>query len=300
MPGKTLGDTVSEAREILRPMALRNLKISLTLKPRLIQLKENLGYSSQMSLDEYLAWKQSKANEINNSIKQLLKEFNVPEYQLPIIKWLFEASESDIDELKHYCKNPSGIPPKAYYLLYAPAYEFSAPSSFWWTEETGYRIAVLTREKAGYWQIWGDLRGIPDKAWWSFIQQSGDFVLRGNLDVFDVDSWRRIGKFLSAFKKERSMGIKLGLVAGGQKGRLKAKKYILRDMTWLDIRNIVAQEPRKYNQLCNEYANAKRKEFVEGYEARYRGQLPSVTEQREARRKAIRNFTVNVRKVRQK
>ena len=298
MSEKPVEERASDLRITLRQMALRNLRIALALRPRLLQLKEELGYSPQMSAEEYLTWKELKAGEVTDGIEQLLKDHNIPRYQFPIINWLYEASEADIAELKAYCKKPIGKPLRAYYLLYAPAYQFGSPTSPVWGQDTGYRVAALTREKAGYWCISGDLRGLPGELWWSILQRAGDFVVRGNLEVFDIDSWRRVGKLLGALKKEKHMGGKLGLVAGGQTGRAKARKLVMQDMTWADLQNIVAQDPRQYNRLCNKYASTRQNDFEDRYKAKYGGLSPSMRVQREVRRRAIKNFIVHVKKVR--
>lgn len=298
MSGKTIGHTVSEARETLRPMALRNLRIALALRPKLIDLKEKLGYTPQMLPQQYSAWKTAKADKIQEGMLQLLKDHNIPIYQVPVIRWLFEAEESEVTELRTYCRKPTGIPPRTYYLLYSPAYQFESPTGLTWSGETGYRVALLTKEGAGYWQIWGDLRELPDKSWWAFMSKSGDFVVRGNLEVFDIDSWRRVGKLLSTVKKQTQMGKKLGLVVGGQKGRPKARKSILRGMTWVDIQNIVAQDPKQYNPLCHEYTRVKRQDFEEKYREKHDEPLPPGPQLRKAQKKALKNFAMHVKRVR--
>ena len=97
------------------------------------------------------------------------------------------------------------------------------------------------------------------------LHSSGDFVVRGNLDLFDADSWRGIGKFLAQIKKERGMGKPLGLVAGRQKGAVVRLKRVLRGMSWREVQILVAEEPRNYRRLQNEYANMHVEQYREEF-----------------------------------
>ena len=112
-------------------------------------------------------------------------------------------------------------------LLCAPAFHFGPPTSLTWPEEAGYQTVVLVKQEGGPWGMWGNLHGISEDARWSLLRKSGDFLVRGNLELFDVASWRRIGKTLSDLKREGHMGERLGLVRGGRKGRSKARKKVL-------------------------------------------------------------------------
>lgn len=292
MTDKNIKEKPLRPKRTLRRMALRNLRIASALRPRLVQLKEELGYTSQMSLEEYAIWKESKADKITEGIIKLLKDVNLSIDQSLFMNWLFEASEADIAELKDYCKNPKGVPPKSYYLLYSPAYESLSPGGLGWDEEIGYRVAVVTWEKNIYWRMWGDVRDVPEEAVWSFLQKSGDFVIKGNLDIFDVNSWRRIGNVLSGLKQKKGFGEKLGLVPGGHKGYSKTQKHILRDLTWSDIQNAVLQDPAKYDTLRSEYIDHRIKKYIEEY-----GNIPPEEEQEKERKRAIKSFKNHVKKI---
>ena len=288
------------AEDSLRPMAQRNLKIALALRPKIADFRNKLGYDPIMSPQSYLQWKQTNAETIRKGLTKLMKNNSLPTYQMPIVDWLFDASEDEIVQLKSYIKKPIGRPPRAYYLLYSPAHEFDCPLGYGWPQEAGYRVAVLRKEKEGYWQIWGDLRDLPGESWWSFLKQSGDFIIRGNLETFDVESWRRIGKLMSSLKMESQMGRKLALVPGGRKGVPKRPKTVMDKMTWKDIQNVVAQDARQYNRLLIQYAGSRRQVFVERYKAKNDGASPPAQAQKRERQKAINNFTAHCGKARQK
>lgn len=280
----------------LRKMAKRNLRIALAVRPRLLSIKKELGYKAEMSKIEYDAWKESKADEIRNNVLKEVKELSLPLGQVSFINWLFEVTDEEFTKLKEYCNNPKGNPPKSYSLIYSPAFENLSPGGLGWAEETGYRVAVVTWEKNLYWRMWGDVRDVPQEAVWSFLQRSGDFVIRGNLDTLDVESWRRIGNMLSRFKQRRGFGEKLGLIPGGKRGRPKGEKHILGDLTWADIRITVMQDSKQHNQLCNAYANTVRKEYEEEYKKKHSGQPPSMVLLQEVRKNAIQNFIKHVKK----
>ena len=78
MLDKNAEEGISEVRKTLRQMILRNLRIALVLRPKLLQLKEKLGYSPLMSPEEYLVWKKSKAGDVTEGIEKLLKDYNIP------------------------------------------------------------------------------------------------------------------------------------------------------------------------------------------------------------------------------
>jgi len=296
MNEKKTGERPLRPESALRKMAKRNLRIALAVRPRLLSIKKGLGYKTEMSKIEYDAWKESKADEIRNNVLKMVKELSLPMDQLPFINWLFEVTAEEFTKLKDYCNNPKGNPPESYSLIYSPAFEKLSPGGLGWAEETGYRVAVVTWEKNLYWRMWGDVRDVPQKAAWSFLQRSGDFVIKGNLDTFDVESWRRIGNMLSGFKRRKGFGKKLGLIPGGKKGRPIRKKYILGDLTWADIRITVMQDSKQHNQLCNAYATAKRKEAQIRYKQKHGGQSPSLAQIRVARKNAIQNFIKHVKK----
>lgn len=280
----------------LRKMAKRNLRIALAVRPRLLSIKKGLGYKIEMSKIEYDAWKESKADEIRNNVLRMVNELSLPLDQLPFINWLFEVTDEEFTKLKDYCNNPKGNPPGSYHLIYSPAFESLSPGGLGWAEETGYRVAVVTWEKNLYWRMWGDVRDVPQKAAWSFLRRSGDFVIKGNLDTFDVESWRRIGNMLSGFKRRKGFGEKLGLIPGGKKGRPKKKKHILGDLTWADIQIAVMQDSKQHNRLGNAYATAKRKESEIRYKQKHGGQSPSLAQLSVARKNAIQNFIKHVKK----
>jgi len=287
------------AEDSLRPMSQRNLKIALALRPKIVDFKNKLGYDSNMSPQNYLQWEQSNAEAIRKGLTKLMKNNGLPTYQMPIVDWLFDANESEVAQLKSYCKKPIGRPPRSYYMLYSPAHEFDSPSGHGWPQETGYRVAILRKEKEGYWQIWGDLRDLPGESWWSFLKQSGDFIIRGNLEAFDVESWRRIGKLLSSLKMESQMGRKLDLIPGGKKGMPRKPKVVMENKTWKDIQNIVAQDPREYNHLLHQYANLRRQDFADKYRIKH-GEAPLLLKQKGERQRAVKNFLAHCGKLRQK
>jgi len=281
-------------KQALRRMAQRNLKIALELRSKFGQLKKNLGFSSDMSSKEYITWKDLKAEEIRDGILQLVKDLNLPMDQLPFINWLFEATDEEIEELISYVNNPEGIPPKSYHLIYTPGYESISIGGPGWSEEIGYRVAVITREKE-HWRIWGDLRDVPEEAWWPFLQHPGDFVIKGNLEVFDVASWRRIGGVLSGLKSQKHLGKKLGLGAGGKKGKGKAKKIILGDWTWEDIQDIVLHDPTKYTELRKAYVDAKCEEFTKGYIKEHSSPPSPELIKKDIQKNAIKSYSAHVK-----
>ena len=180
-----------------------------------------------------------------------------------------------------------------------------------WMTDTGYRVAIMTVEKPGYWQIWGtqmwggDTRdpSLDDTQTFSpvllkqMLRDSGDFVVRGSLDLFDAHSWRELGKFLARVKKGKGMGKPLGLVAGRQKGAIVKRKRVLQDMSWPEIQILVAEQPQQYNRLQNEYATLCSVQYREEFKQNNPGQGPLLTEQRRIRKNAISNFRRYVKKL---
>jgi hypothetical protein len=164
-------------------------------------------------------------------------------------------------------------------------------------------------EENGLWQVWGnqiwsytrdvstvDSENLSPATLRQILRASGDFVVRGNLDLFDADSWRSIGKFLAQMKKERGMGKPLGLVAGRQKGAVVRLKRVLRGMSWREVQILVAEEPRHYRRLQNEYANLHVKQYREEFKKSHGGNEPPLVEARRVRKSAIINFCRYVKK----
>lgn len=281
---------------LLRPFVLRNLKLALRLRPVLAQIREGLGFSIGMTLEQYATWKQENSSGIRIATDSLLEEYKVPGYQMPIIDWIFDASDEEIAELKEYCRKPSGEAPAAYRLLFGAMRQFSSPIGTGWAEETGYKVATLTRDIDGSWQVWGDLRGLPGGSWRTLFKKSGDFVIRGNLDTFDIDSWRRIGRMLGTLKRAKGMGGKLGLVAGARRGKTQKKKIILRGMPWPELTQYVNDHPSEFNPLRNEYASMRLREYENEYRHYHGGTIPPEWEQLKVRYDAIRYFRTHLKK----
>lgn len=290
-------------------MVSRNLRICLALFPELSRLRRQLQYRVGMSAAERDTWKASHEQELNSELKNVLKQYKLPLYLLPFLGWLFLAADEEITQLKAFVKNRSGKAPPAYNYLVMPAYQFNTPFRSGWMTDSGYRVAIMTAEEPGYWQVWGaqmwgDTRDSSSGDTQTFspvllkqmLSDSGDFVVRGNLDLFDADSWRELGKFLAQVKKEKGMGKPLGLVAGRQKGAAVRRKRILRGMSWAEIQILVAEQPRLYNQQQNEYANLCTAQYREEFKQSHPGQAPPPTEQRRLRKNAISNFSRYVKK----
>ena len=305
-PSKNVEATLMENMVL---MVHRNLKIGLALLPELSRLRRQLQYWTGMPVPERDTWKASHGNALRGELKNVLKKFNLPLYLLAFLEWLFLASDEEITELKAFVRNPKGKAHEAYYSLVVPSFQFGSPFRVGWPTDTGYSVAIMTVEKPGYWQIWGD-RGWSDTGDTSsreagtfspmllkqMLGDSGDFVVRGNLDLFDALSWRQLGKFLGRVKKGKGMGKPLGLVAGRLKGAAVRRKRILRDMSWAEIQILVAQQPGLYNALQHEYANSLSAQYAEEFKQSHQGQYPPPMEQRRVRRNAIQNFARYVKK----
>ena len=177
-----------------------------------------------------------------------------------------------------------------------------------WLTDAGYRVAMLTIEEPGHWQIWGsrtvydrdssmvDMQSFSPLILKHILQVSGDFVVRGNLELFDANSWRELGKFLAQVKKNKGMGRPLGLVAGRQKGAKVRRKKVLRGMRWQEIQIIVAEQPQIYNRLHNEYANHETEQYRKEFKQTNHGQEQPPGELRRVRKNAIQNFARYVKK----
>ncbi|GAI77412.1 unnamed protein product, partial [marine sediment metagenome] len=236
-------------------------------------------------------WKDSHCEKLRSELKHVLKHYKLPLYLLNFLEWLFLATEEEVTRLKSFVKNPRGEVPAAYNYLVMPAFQFSSPFRVGWLLDTGYRVAIMTVEKPGYWQIWGtqmwgsDTRSrlLDDTETFSpvllkyMLRDSGDFVVRGSLDLFDAHSWRELGKFLSRVKKGKGMGKPLGLVAGRQKGAIVRRKRVLQGMSWPEIQILVAEEPRHYNRLQSDYANHENARYREEFRKGHPGQDPAST-----------------------
>lgn len=290
-------------------MVHRNLKTCLALLPELLRLRRELQYWTDMSAVERDTWKTSNGEKLRSELKNVLIQFKLPRYLLIFLEWLFLATEEEITQLKAFVRKPQGKAPVAYYYLVMPGFHFSSPFRSGWLTDTGYRVAIMTVEEPGYWQIWGtqmwsDTResSLGDAETFSpmllkqTLRCSGDFVVRGNLDLFDAYSWRELGKFLAKVKRGKGMGRPLGLVAGRQKGAVVRKKRILRDMSWAEIQILVAEKPRFYNRLQNEYANLRTERYREEFRRSHEWQAPPLVEQRRVRKNAISNFARYVKK----
>lgn len=291
-------------------MIHQNLKICLALLPELSRLRCQPQYRTGISALERDTWKASNGEKLRSELKNVLKQYKLPLYLLNFLEWLFLATEEEVTRLKASVKNPRGEVPAAYYYLVEPAFQFSSPFRMGWMTDTGYRVAIMTVEKPGYWQIWGtqmwgdDIRdsSLDDTQTFSpallkqMLRDSGDFVVRGSLELFDAHSWRELGKFLARVKKGKGMGKPLGLVAGRQKGAIVKRKRVLQGMSWQEIQILVAEEPRLYNRLQNEYANHDNARYREEFKQSNPGQNPPPTEQRRIRKNAISNFRRYVKK----
>jgi len=289
-------------------MISRNLKICLSLFPELLRLRRQLGYRIGMSAMERDTWKASHTTETRKNLKQILNKYKLPMYLLPFLEWLFLATDDEISRLKAYVRNLSGKTPLAYNYLVMPAMQFRSPFRTGWVTEGGYSVAIMTVEEPGYYQIWGtptwSTTREPDEeqdfspaTLTRVLQDSGDFVVRGNLDLLDVDSWRALGKFLARVKKGKGMGKPLGLVAGRQKGAMVRRKRVLHGMSWSEIQTLVAEQPAQYNKLHNAYANHMTDRYREEFKQSHAGQDPPSTEQKLVRTNAISNFRRNVKRL---
>lgn len=233
-------------------MVRRNLKICLALSPELSRLRHQLQYQTGISAAERDTWKADHGKELNDELENVLKQYKLPLYLQTFLEWLFLATEEEIIRLKEYVRKPQGETPQGYYHLVMPAFQLNSPFRASWFTDAGYRVAILTVEEPGYWQIWGTRMWIDrDQSSGAAITlspvlfnkilgDSGDFVVRGNLDLFDVHSWRELGKFLAQVKKGKGMGKPLGLVAGRQKGAAVRRKKVLDGMSWDEVQILVA------------------------------------------------------------
>ena len=291
-------------------MIRRNLKICLALLPQLSQLRRQLQYRPGISAVERDTWKDSHGKKLRSELKHVLNYYKLPLYLLNFLEWLFLATEEEVTRLKAFVKNPRGEVPAAYNYLVIPAFQFSSPFRVGWMTDAGYRVAIMTVEKPNYWQIWGTQmwggdtrdRSLDDNQAFSpvllkqILRDSGDFVVRGSLDLFDAHSWRELGKFLARVKKGKGMGKPLGLVAGRQKGATVKRKKVLQGMSWPEIQILVAEQPRLYNRLQNDYATHENVRYREEFRKGHPGQDPQSTEQRRIRKNAISNFRRYVKK----
>ncbi len=291
-------------------MIRRNLKICLALLPELSQLRRQLQYRTDIAAVEQDTWKISNGEKLRSELKNVLKQYKLPLYLLNFLEWLSLATEEEVTRLKAFVKNPRGEVPAAYNYLVEPAFQFNSPFRVGWMTDTGYRVAIMTEEKPGYWQIWGTQmwggdtrdRSLGDTQAFSpvllkqMLRGSGDFVVRGSLDLFDANSWRELGKFLARVKKGKGMGKPLGLVAGRLKGAIVKRKRILQGMSWPEIQILVAEQPRLYERLQNEYANHMNALYREEFRQSKPGQDPPPMEQRRIRKNAISNYRRHVKK----
>ena len=290
-------------------MVHRNLKTCLALLPELSRLKRQLQYRTGISAVERDTWKASHGEKLRSELKNVLMQYKLPMYLLDFLEWLFLATEEEVIRLKAFVRNSRGKAPAAYNYLVMPAFQFNSPFRMGWMTDMEYRVAIMTVEKPGYLQIWGsqmwggtrDLSS-DDAGFFSpmvlekILHDSGDFVVRGNLDLFDAHGWRELGKFLAQVKKEKGMGKPLGLVAGRQKGAIVRRKIVLQGMSWPEIQILVAEQPRLYHRLQNEYANHMNARYREEFRQSHAGQSPPAAEQRRLRKNAISNFGRYVKK----
>lgn len=291
-------------------MVNRNLKICLALLPDLSQLRSQLQYRPGISIVERNVWKDSHSKELIKELKNVLKRYKLPWYLLNFLEWLFLATEEEVTRLKAFVRNPHGDVPAAYYHLVEPAFQFTYPFRVDWQSDAGYRLAIMTMEKPGYWQIWGTQvwdeyttdRSSDYNQTFSptllkqMLRDSGDFVVRGSLELFDANSWRELGKFLARVKKKKGMGKPLGLVAGRQKGAAVQRKKVLQGMSWQEVQILVAEQPQLYNRLQNEYASMSTVQYRYAFKKSNQGQDPPLVEQRRIRKNAISNFRRYVKK----
>ena len=288
-------------------MVRRNLKICLALLHELSRLRRQLQYRTGISAVERDTWKAAHGEELNDELKNVLKQYKLPPYLLTFLEWLFLATEEEVARLKAYVKKPQGETPQGYYHLVGPAVQFNSPFRAGWLIDAEYRVAITTVEKPGYWQIWstqpwsrdpslGDPLTFSPVLLNQLLRDSGDFVVRGNLDLFDVHSWRELGKFLAWVKKGKGMGKQLGLVAGRQKGATVQRKKVLDGMSWDEVQILVAQQPQSYIQLQNKYVNSRTRQYKEEFKGIHPGQDPPKTELMRLRESAISNFARHVKK----
>ncbi len=293
-------------------MIRRNLKICLALLPELSQLRRQLQYRTGISDVERDNWKDSHGEKLRSELKNVLKHYKLPLYLLNFLEWLFLATEKEITRLKAFIRNSRGEAPAAYNYLVMPAFQFNSPFRVGWFTDAGYRVAIMTEEKPGFWQIWGTQmwggdtrdRSLDDTQAFSpvllkqMLRDSGDFVVRGSLDLFDAHNWRELGKFLARMKKGKGMGKPLGLVAGRQKGAMVKRKTVLNGMSWQEIQILVAEEPQLYNRLQNEYVSLCTEQYREEFRQNHAGQSPPAgAVQRRIRKNAISNFRRFVKKL---
>ena len=240
-------------------MIHRNLKICLALLPQLSQLRRQLQYRTGIAAVERDTWKASNGEKLRSELKNVLMRCKLPLYLINFLEWLFLATEEEVTRLKAFIRNPRGEVPSAYNYLVMPAFQFNSPFRVGWLTDAGYRVAIMTVEKPGYWQIWGtqmwggatrdpslgdDTQTFSPAVLKQMLRDSGDFVVRGSLDLFDAHSWRELGKFLDRVKKGKGMGKPLGLVAGRQKGAIVKRKKVLQGMSWQEIQILVAEQPQ--------------------------------------------------------
>lgn len=200
-------------------MVRRNLRICLALLPELSRLRERLGFQGGMSAAERTGWKASHQEELSSKLKNLLKPFKLPMYFLDFVQWLFLATPEEITQLKTYARDPRGTAPKAYYYLFRPGFQFGSQFrgvAIGLVTDAGYQVAIMTTERPGHWQIWSTVGPDDDRdniltfspeLLKQMLPTSGDFMVRGNLDLLDSRSWRRLGKSLVNVKKGRGKSV---------------------------------------------------------------------------------------------
>ena len=293
---KRIEKEIAEERDRLIPFYRRNFNLALRLRPKIIQLRKELGLPDTISKEEYQTWKQNNSSKIRSALDNLLQEYGIPLYQMPIMDWLFDADDKQIETLQAFLKNPAGEEPEIFRLLHGAMTQFSSPKARGWVEETGFRVAVRLIEEEGNHQFWGDLRGLPEGSWRYLMRKPGDFMVLGNLELFDIRSWRRTGEMLAGLKKQRGMGKKLGLLPGSGRGMIRTKKIVLRGMTWQQIREAIFENPDEEADLRSAYIKERKKQDIKEYRYFHGGEMPSGTYMRTIEEQAGKYFDLRVRK----
>ena len=279
-----------------RKVLSRNLKVCFALMPDICQLRQTMRYIPVVDPAERETWKVANNKELLKRLGSLLQKNNLPSYLLQPIQFLFLATDDEIRQLEKYHRYPHGNPPEGYFLFLMPAFQFNTPYRWGWVVDPGYRVAILTVQEEAPWQVWGDTADISLTSLQEMLRASGDFIVRGNLNVFGVDSWRELGVFMAKMKKESGMGKPLGLVAGRQKGRRVRLKRIMRKLSWPEIQMLVVEDPGSVTKLQNEYAHLCVARFREEFSKSHMGQDPPLAEQKLVRKSAISNFARRIKK----
>jgi len=164
-------------------------KMRNKIQLEITNLKNELNYDREdMTPQEILDWTIKNGEEVNARLLQICLDLHIAEEYLYGLRWFFYTGSDSYLSLSDT----------------AP-YDFAFRADF---------------SNSPYPSVHEQYRWLPERERNHplLLEHDLDFIIRGNLETFTIDGWRRLGNMLIRFKKQFEAGKHYGVVRGRPHG----------------------------------------------------------------------------------